>query len=129
MKRLIAMTCCVLVFFAGAASAWASCNQISLGSGKHHASTTPGHTHEHHSHSDHNHPHGLAIHCATLNEFLPVATFSPNNDHRIERLLDASATSLSLPSSQDGFRLTHGPPGVASLSFIPAYLFFSVLRV
>ncbi len=55
MKRLLLITCCFLVVFAGAAAAWESCKQISIASDDHHRSV-PAHGHDHHSDSDHHTP-------------------------------------------------------------------------
>jgi hypothetical protein len=129
MRRLIVIISCFLVFFAGAASAWASCKQISFRSDKHHSSAMPAHAHEHHADSDHNHSHGSVIHCPTLDEFLPAASFSTSIASRVERLLDTFAPRLGFQSNQHGFRLSHGPPGGAYLTFIPPYLLLSVLRI
>lgn len=129
MKRLSVITCSFLVFFAGIASAWSSCKQISFGLDKHQGSATPAHRHEHHSESEHNHSHDSVIHCSTLDEFLPVGTFSTSKHYRVERLLDASVPPLDFPTSRRGYRLVHGPPGIANLAFIPPYLLLSVLRI
>jgi hypothetical protein len=129
MKQLIVITCCFLVFFAGAASAWASCKQISFGLDGHHGPATSAHRHGHHADSDHEHSHDSVIHCASLDQFLPPGTFSVSKNQRIEHLLDVSLLPLDFQSSQRGYHLTHGPPGLAYLSFVPPYLLLSVLRI
>ena len=131
MKRLLTITCVFLVFLAAAASAWASCKQISFAQDKHHASETPAHRHDHHPGSDHQHSRGTVIHCPTVKEFVPVATFSLSKELRVERLLLPTflANLDSQLTSREFDRLIHGPPRLGHASAIPPYLPLSILRI
>ena len=129
MKRLIVITCAFLVFLTGVASVWAACQQIFSAPDKFHNSAAPAHAHHHHSDADQNHSHGASIHCPTLDEFLPVASFSISNDSRVERLLDGCTALVANRTSRNEYGSTHGPPGFASLRFTPTYLLLSVLRI
>ena len=130
MKRLIVIACSFLVLFAGAASAWANCKQISFAADDHHGSTVPVHAHSHHSESDDQDSSDGEIHCPPVDGYLPAATFSLGKDHRIERV---SATFVAGFDSQfaqhASYRLIHGPPGFAHSRIIPPYLLLSVLRI
>jgi hypothetical protein len=128
MKRLIVISCCFLILFAGTASAWASCKQIAFAPDKDHGSKASAHTHDHNS--DHEHSQGAVIHCPTLDEFVPVATFSRTKDSRVERLLDVPSAKSDFQFGQHSlYCLIHGPPGFQNVSGIPQYLFLSVLRI
>ena len=129
MKRLIHITCSFMVFFAGVAAAWASCKQTSFASDDHRRSPAPVHAHDHHSDSHHEHSHDSVIHCPSLDEFVPVATFSPSKEHRVEHVPAALMGGLDPLFARHGSRLMHGPPGSAHPSSIPPYLFLSVLRI
>jgi hypothetical protein len=128
MKRLIVIICCLFVFVAGAASAWASCKQGSFFVHPNSPATAPAH--DHHSDSHHEHSHGTVIHCPTLDQFLLTATFSTSKNHRAERLAHAIVTELdSQFGLQQSYRSLHGPPGFSRSNNIPRYLFLSVLQV
>ena len=128
MKRLIVIICCLFMFVAGAASAWASCKQGAFFVHPNSPATTPAH--DHHSDSHHEHSHGTVIHCATLDEFLLTATVSASKDHRVERFTHAVVSELD---SQFGLQQSHaslpGPPGFSRFNSIPPYLLLSVLRI
>jgi hypothetical protein len=134
MKRLAIIVCCLFVIFAGAASAWADCKQLSAAPG---GQNGPGaaHTHGHHAdgnhpHSEHAHPHDAVIHCPIFEEFIITASFSTLRDHRVQRLLDTPIAELHSQSTPDHFRrLTNGPPVFASFSSLPSYLALSALRI
>jgi hypothetical protein len=130
MKRLTLITCCFLILFAGVAAAWASCKEIPFASAvQHPPAPAPVHVHEHHAEPAHPHSHNSMIHCPTLDEFVPTAIFSVNNDHRIERVRVTLAGGLESQFTQHRFHLIHGPPGFFQLSAIPPYLLLSVLRI
>lgn len=126
MKRLIAIASCLFVIFAGAASAWASCEQ----SFRQANSAAAAHGHDHHSESHHKHEDNSVIHCPTLDTFLLTASFSQNKNDRVERI-----TLVDVPKCPDQFRTCqlyrslHGPPGYSSSNNTPPYLFLSVLRI
>jgi hypothetical protein len=129
MKRTTSIVCCVLILLAAAAAAWADCAQISFApSGHDHGRSAPAHTHGHHSDSEHQHSHDSAIHCPTIDEFVPTAAFSVSSDPRMERVpladpLDPHFTLSRFPS-------LYGPPGRFPLSSrVPHYLSLSVLRI
>ena len=128
MKRLIIIIYCLVVLVAGAASAWASCEQESFFVHPNSPANAPAH--DHHSGSHREHSHGTVIHCPTLDQFLLTATFSASKDHRVERLTHAVVARLvsqfGLPQS---YRSRHGPPGFSRFSSIPPYLLLSVLRI
>ena len=130
MKRSIVIICCLFVFFAGVATAWASCKQVSFAADHHRSSSVAVPAHDHESGSHHEHSHGTVIHCPILDQFLPAATFKASKDHRIERLTHAAVTELDsqfgLPQS---YRSLHGPPGFSRSNNIPSYLLLSVLRI
>ena len=130
MKRLTYILCSLVIFFAGVAAVWADCARISFTSTQdHHASNTTQHGHSHHSDSDHQHSHDAAIHCPTLDEFVPTAAFSAAGRSRVERapaLVLMSALPDFVPRQ---FLRSHGPPGLMSNMRIPQYLALSVLRV
>lgn len=130
MKRLVHITCSFLVLFAGVAAAWASCEQISFASGEKQRSRSAVHAHDHHSDSHHDHSHDSVIHCPSLDEFVPVATFSGSWEHRVERVLAVFAADLESQFTRRGFhRSMHGPPVFDHSSIIPSYLLLSVLRI
>ena len=126
MKRLFAIASCLFVILAGAASAWASCKRESL-QGK-----SPNATHAHHRHSDSDHRHekGTAIHCPTLDGFLPTARISTSRIDRIEplRLAALSAARAEIRPSVL-YRSLNGPPGYFPFSNTPSYLSRSALRI
>lgn len=129
MKRFLLIACSLFVLFAGAASAWANCKQISFAPDRQNRSSA-GHTHGHHADSKHAHSHGAVIHCPTLDEFLTVATFSPGKDHRVQRTLDTLIAGLNSQSTPHHFlRLINGSPNFNSFGSIPGYLLLSVLRI
>jgi ABC-type nickel/cobalt efflux system permease component RcnA len=130
MKRLIVITCSLLVLFAGAASAWANCKQISFVPDNHRRSPVPVHAHDHHSEANRQHSHDGEIHCPPLDDYLPTATFSVNKDHRIERVIATLVAGFNSQFTQHAsYRLIHGPPGFAHSRILPPYLLFSVLRI
>jgi hypothetical protein len=125
MKRPTAIALSLFVIFAGAASAWARCEQSVFQAN----SAASAHGHDH-SESNHKHEHNAVIHCPTLNVFLLSAPFSPSKNDRIERL-----TLVDIVQCPDQFsvrqlyRSLHGPPGYSRFSHIPPYLVLSVLRI
>jgi hypothetical protein len=128
MKRLIIIIYCLVVLIAGAASAWARCEQESFFVHPNSPANAPAH--DHHSGSHHEHSHGTVIHCPTLDQFLLTATFSASKDHRVERLTHAVVTQLvSQCGLQQSYRSLHGPPGFSRSNNIPPYLFLSALRI
>lgn len=130
MKRVLLIACCLFVLLAGAASAWADCKQISFVPEGHKQTSAAAHTHGHHGDSHHTHSDDTVIHCPTLDEFLPAATFSPSKDHRVQRVPDALVAELHSQSTQQRFlRLSIGPPNFSSFSSIPSYLLLSALRI
>ena len=131
MKRLLLITCSLLIVFAGAAAAWASCKQLSLASVKQYdAVPVHAHAHDHHADADHEHSRGTMFHCPTLDEFLLSATFSVRGNERVERLPDILTGDFDSQFAQPGsYPLIHGPPGSAQSRNIPRYLSLSVLRI
>jgi hypothetical protein len=130
MKRFLLIACCLFVLFAGAASAWADCKQISFAPDWQNRSSVAKHMHGHHSDSNHTHSHDGVIHCPTLDEFLPAATFSPSKDHRAERVLDTLIAEFDSQYASHRFhRLINGPPNFYWFSSIPSYLLLSALRI
>ncbi len=131
MKLTIAMVCCLFVVFAGAASAWANCKQVSFAPENYHGSQSSGHhNNDHHSDSNDNHSHDSIIHCPTLSQFLLTANFSAAKDQRVERVPDKIAVELGSQFYQHWpHGLIHGPPGCYPSSSIPSYLVLSVLRI
>jgi hypothetical protein len=128
MKRVIAITACLFVVLAGAASAWAGCKQVSFFLD----STSPAaaHAHDPHSDSHHNHDNRTAIHCPILEEFLLSASFSASRNDGIERLTHTVVNKLdSHFGGQQLYRSLHGPPGYSRSNNTPPYLFLSVLRI
>jgi len=130
MKRFLLIACCLFVVFAGAASAWADCKQTSFVHDRQHRSAATVHTHGHHSDPNDTHSHDGVIHCPTLDEFLPAATFSPSKDHRAERVLDTLIAEFDSQYASHRFhRLINGPPNFYWFSSIPSYLLLSALRI
>ena len=129
MKKLIVITSCFLVLLAGVSAAWASCKEISYLSHNHHRSSVPGPVQDRHSDADHEHSHDTAIHCTSLDEFVPTATFSVSKHDRVERVLVTVGAESDSQFTQYDSRLTHGPPGLDNSSIIPPYLLLSVLRI
>jgi hypothetical protein len=129
MKSVIVIACSFLLLFAGPASAWANCKQISFVPDNPRGSSDPLHAHHHHSESN-GHSHEGEIHCPPLDVYLPAATFSVNKDHRIERLITPVVPGFySQFTRHASYRLIHGPPGFAHSRVIPPYLLLSVLRI
>jgi hypothetical protein len=126
MKRLFAIVSCLFMILAGAASVWASC-KVEFPQRK---SPNAAHAHHHHSDFDHRHDKGTAIHCPTLDGFLPTARISTTRIDRIEPLrlaaLDAARSEIG-PSVL--YRSLHGPPGCSPFSNTPSYLSLSALRI
>jgi hypothetical protein len=129
MKRLIVICCCLSVFIAGLASAWASCKQVAI-TADHRRAPVAAPAENHHSEAQHDHSQGTVIHCATLDEFLLTSTFSVTKDHRVQRVTDPFVAALHSPFRQHlPHRLIHGPPGLSRLNSVPPYLLLSVLRI
>jgi hypothetical protein len=111
-------------------AAWANCQRISFNPQGREGSSGGTHAHDHHADDNHHHSHGSVIHCPTLGEFVPIATFSLRKDHRVDRLGGALSAALNSQFAAFGSdRLVHGPPGFEHSSSIPPYLFLSVLRI
>ena len=131
MKRLIAISACLLVFFAAAVSAWVSCKRAAFDSDAKTSATHARH-HEHRDHGGpgHHHPENSMIHCAPVTDFLPAASFSLEKNSRVERLahlLPIESHSVTTQNALD--RWVHGPPGSRYPENTPAYLLISVLRI
>lgn len=130
MKRLISLACGFLVFAGGLATVWVSCAQASLRPGEHGHPTAVRHAHDHHPHAQDDHSHNAVIHCPTLDEFVPGAAFSTEQQPRLERLKGVFG---EIPWTQanlhDWYGSSHGPPGTSRFATIPPYLTFSVLRI
>src|SRR5688572_11619576 len=130
MKRFLLIACCLFVVFAGAASAWADCKQISFAPDWQNRSSAAKHMHGHHSDSNHTHSHDGVIHCPPMGDYLPTATFTISPDNRIERFPETLVGELDSQFIDHGlYRLIHGPPGSAHSRIIPPYLMLSVLRI
>jgi hypothetical protein len=131
MKRLVTVTACLLVFFAAAVSAWASCKRGAFGSET--KSGVARHAHNHHQDHggrSHHHSDNAMIHCAPVTDFLPAASFSLEKNSRVERLahlLPIESHSVTTQNALD--RWVHGPPGSRYPENTPAYLLISVLRI
>jgi hypothetical protein len=129
MKSVIVIACSFLLLFAGAASAWANCKQISFVPDNPRGSSVPVHAHDHHSESN-KHSHDGEIHCPPIDGYLPSATFSVGRDDRIERVPAMVVTGVNCQFALRGvYPLMHGPPGFAHSRIIPPYLLLSVLRI
>ena len=129
MKRLIVITCSFLVFFAGVASAWASCKQISFAVGDHHRSfvfvaSHPDHQDSHHEHSD-----GAGFHCPPLEKFVPAASFSAKPDREEIRAIGPFETKLASQINNREFHRLLGLPALVRSNGVAFHLFFSVLRI
>ena len=130
MKRLILITCCFLVLFAGIAAAWEDCKRISFLSEAHHNSRVTGHSHDHHGDADHEHSRGTIIHCPPFSEFLVTAMVSVGDNQRVERLPTTLIAQFDYQFAPHGsYPLIHGPPGSAQSLNISRYLSLSVLRI
>jgi hypothetical protein len=132
MKRLVAITACMLVFFAAAASAWASCQRVSDGGDIDGVPARHAHGHDHHDHggAGHDHSENPLIHCAPVTDFLPAATFSFGKDSRLERLAHLLPIESHSQWRQNALsRWVHGPPDSNRTENTPAYLLISVLRI
>jgi hypothetical protein len=129
MKRLIVITCCLSIFFAGLASAWANCKQI-YASADDHRSSAPVHAHDHHSDSNHEHSDGSRVHCAPFKDFVPPALISAKPDRKPEQVVNPSAAELVLSIRDGGFhRLIQCPPASPQSNGISSHIFLSVLRI
>jgi hypothetical protein len=118
----------LIVLLAGISSVWADCRQLeSLGNERAGASRAV-HTHGHHS-GDHRHSEDAAIHCPSIDEFLPTAGFSIPRESPEQLLLRFSADPLALMRPAAPHGLANGPPGRRFFSLHPAYLVFSSLRI
>jgi hypothetical protein len=127
MKRLLAVTACVLVLFTAAASAWASCKRTSFASET--KSGAARHSHDHEHHGDH-HSENSLIHCAPVDDVLPVATFSLEKQRGAERLVLWLPIESRSGSSQNALlRWVHGPPDSRYIEPPSTYLLISVLRI
>jgi hypothetical protein len=130
MKRLLGILSCLLVMFAGLASAWASCKQVTIASDGHHASSISGRAHEHHSHSNHDHSGNTVVHCSTLAEFIPTPTFVVKADSEEKRLSDPIGAEFATWFNDAELNaLVHDPPTLVRCRTVAFHLFFSVLRI
>jgi hypothetical protein len=128
MKRFACIVSCLLILLAGAVAAWADCTRVSFGKNDD-ARREKKHDHDHHSHSDHGHSHDSVIHCPTLDQFVPAATFSPSSVFRTGQA-PLQLVPPALPDIIPGrFLRSHGPPGPVKTFRIPQHLSLSVLRV
>ncbi len=129
MKSLLGIISCLLVLFAGVASAWASCKQVTIASDGHQASSISGHAHDHHPGSNHDHSQHTAMHCP-IQQFGPTTCLSPKPDREAQRVSDPFGAEFPSMLNDRGFdRLNHGPPAVVRSSNIPFHLLLSVLRI
>ena len=126
MKRSISILACALVLIAGAAAAWADCSRIAFG--KNSADEPVRHGHDH-PHSDERQSHDSAVHCPTLDQFVPAASFSATGLIGVEHVSVPFFSSANPDVPSIRFFRTHGPPGHLKSFRIPPYLALSVLRV
>jgi hypothetical protein len=125
MKRLIVITCCLSMFFAGLASAWANCKQIYASADDHRSSA-----HDHHSDSHHQHSDGSRVHCAIFKDYVPSAVISAKPDRKPERVVNEFVTELVFYIPDGGFyRLIQGSPAISQANGIPYHIFLSVFRI
>jgi hypothetical protein len=129
MKRLIVITCSFLVFFAGVASAWASCKQISFAVGANHRSSVLVASHPDHRDSHHEHSDGAGFHCPPLEKFVPTAAFSAKPDRDEKRAIDAFETKLASQFNNRRFHRLLGLSALARSNGVASHLFFSVLLI
>jgi hypothetical protein len=132
MKRLLALTACLLLLFATAVSLWANCKRSFPRSDTLSNPTTHAHHHEHQDHGSPGHPHqgNPLIHCAPVTDYLPAASFSLQKDSRVERLTHLPIVEFQSHRGQNAVdRWVHGPPGSRRTENIPPYLMISVLRI
>lgn len=130
MKRLLGLISCLFMLFAGAASTWASCKQVSIASDEHQASSIPGHTHDHHPGSNHDHSQHSAMDCLIQQFVVPTASFAVRPDREAQRVSDPFGAEFASMLHDRGIdRLIHGPPAVVRSSNIPFPLLLCVLRI
>jgi hypothetical protein len=130
MKRLLGLISCLFVLFAGAASTWASCKQVSIASDEHQASSIPGHTHDHHPGSNHDHSQHSAMHCLIQQFVVPTASFAVRPDREVKRGPGLFNEAFASHFDEYKFhRLSHHPPVLFGSASIAFHLFLSVLRI
>jgi hypothetical protein len=117
------------VFFAGVASAWASCKQISFAAGDHHRSSALVASQAEHSDSHHEHSGDAGFHCPPLEKFVPTATFSAQSDREKTRAIGLFETELASPINNRGFHRLLPVPAFLRSSGIASHLLLSVLRI
>lgn len=129
MKSLLGTISCLLVLFAGVASAWASCKQVTIASDGHHGSSISGYAHDHHRGSNHDHSQHPVMHCPIV-QFGPTTSLTPKPDREAQRVSDPfGAEFASMLDDREIDRLIHGPPAVVRSSNIPFPLLLCVLRI
>ena len=130
MKRLLGIISCFFVLYAVVALAWSSCKQISFESDHHSHRSAPVHAHDHHQASDHTHSDNAVIHCPSLSQFVPAASFAVKTDSEEKRVLDSFGAEFASRFNDPEFNpLIHDPPTLIRSSTISFHLFFSVLRI
>ena len=130
MKRLLGIISCFFVLYAVVASVWSSCKQISFESDHPSHRSAPVHAHDHHQASDHTHSDDAVIHCPSLSQFVPAASFAVKTDSEGKRVSDPfGAEFASTLDDREIDRLIHGPPAVVRSSNIPFPLLLCMLRI
>jgi hypothetical protein len=129
MRRLIVITWAFLLFFAaGIASAWAECKQISFGFQGHHHSAGSPHAHDHDHSGNHQSP-DPTIHCPTLDDFVPSASFLlRGRTQSFDEVIGSVVSLVSQDNLASNDSNAHGPPFLI-FSPVPARLLLSVLRI
>ena len=131
MKRALAILFCFAILYAGAASAFAGCENLAAASAGHdHADKNGGH---HHDRDASTSPHSDSgeIHCPNLfGAFLVGSRSSLETARRVAAAVDYQTFDLSSVSERlasRGFDL--GPPGPIVSQLRPLHLLLSVIRI
>lgn len=129
MKRLIAITCLLTVFFGGLVSAWASCKQGSITFDGHHVASIPDDPHDRFPGSEHDQSHQTGIHCP-IDEFVPTASFSPKPKREAKHVLDPLGAELAFRfSDHERSSALRGASDLVKAGTVPFHLLLSVLRI
>lgn len=130
MKRVKFIFRSLIVFVVSIIPALGICNKISFAFDDHRPTTASSSTHDHESDSNHQHSENAAVHCPTVELFVPASLFSVKSDYVLERILDSLVPALIFHVASGDFDgLIHGPPVLPRSNGISSHLFLSVLRI